>query len=138
MLPAVLHHNCSRQAYNDGVDHTRFTEEDADRALREWVYLNEIALIFLQHYIKNSNAGPNSEWKLMLMDNHGSHNSHNTPEFITSANENHILPYPLLPHLTHCMQPLDVGIFGVYKHWHDKALQEAVAKGDLEYGVRSF
>lgn len=96
---------------------------------------NEIALIFLQHYIKNSDAGPNSEWKLMLMDNHG---SHNTPEFITLANDNHILPYPLLPHLTHCMQPLDVGIFGVYKHWHDKALQEAVAKGDLEYGVRSF
>ena len=50
---------------------------------------NQIALEFLQHYIKHSNAGPHSEWKLLLMDNHG---SHETPEFIKLANDNHILP----------------------------------------------
>ena len=69
---------------------------------------NQIALEFLQRFIKHSDAGSHSEWKLLLMDNHG---SHETPEFIKLANDNHILPYPLIAHLTHCMQPLDVGVF---------------------------
>ena len=81
---------------------------------------DEIALEYLQHYIDNSDSGPNADWKVMLMDNHG---SHCTPEFINLANDHHIRPYPLIPHLTHCMQPLDVGIFQPYKHWHDKAIQ---------------
>lgn len=34
-----------------------------------------------------------------------------TPKFIALANENHIHPYSLIPHLTHCMQTLDVGSF---------------------------
>jgi hypothetical protein len=37
----------------------------------------------------------------MLMDNH---TSHVTLEFIELANENHIRPFPLIPHLTHVMQ----------------------------------
>ena len=41
---------------------------------------NEIAIEFLRHYIAHSNAGPHSEeWKLLLMDNHG---SHDTPAFL--------------------------------------------------------
>ena len=61
---------------------------------------NKIALVFLQHYIDNSNLGPEADWKIMLIDNHG---SHCTPEFIAFANDNHIRPYPLI---AHCMQPL--------------------------------
>ena len=97
---------------------------------------NEIAIEFLRHYITHSNASPNAtEWKLLLMDNHG---SHDTPAFLELALENKILPYPLIPHLTHCMQPLDVGIFQPYKHWHDVAIKEALASLDVEYGLRSF
>src|SRR5438874_13111251 len=48
------------------------------------------------------------------------------------------LPYPLLAHLTHCMQPLDVGCFQPYKHWHDVAIKDALAGLDVEYGLRSF
>ena len=93
---------------------------------------NQIAIAFLKHFIKYTDTG---EWKLLLMDNHG---SHETPEFIQLANENHILPYPLLAHLTHCMQPLDVGCFQPYKHWHDVAVQNALAGLDVEYTLRSF
>jgi hypothetical protein len=96
---------------------------------------NQIALEFLKHYIKHSDAGPQADWKLLLMDNHG---SHETPEFINLANDNYILPYPLLPHMTHCMQPLDVGVFQPYKHWHDEAIKDALAGLDVEYGLRSF
>jgi len=36
------------------------------------------------------------------------------------------------------MQPLDVGIFQPYKHWHDKAIQIAKAGQGVEYGLISF
>jgi DDE superfamily endonuclease len=96
---------------------------------------DQIAIQYLQHYIDNSDAGPEADWKLMLMDNHG---SHCTAEFIALANANHIRPYPLIAHLTHCMQPLDVGVFQPYKHWHDIAIQDAIAEFSVEYTLRRF
>jgi len=36
------------------------------------------------------------------------------------------------------MQPLDVGVFQPYKHWHDKAIQDALAGFSLEYNIQSF
>jgi hypothetical protein len=74
---------------------------------------DEIAIEWLNHYIKHSNVGPHSEWKLLLIDNH---RSHTMPKFIQLANNNYILLYPLLLHLTHYMQPLDVSVFQPYKH----------------------
>ena len=94
---------------------------------------NAIGIEFLKHFIKHTDdAGPHSEWKLLLMDNH---DSHETAEFLKLANDNHILPYPLIPHLTHCMQPLDVGVFQPYKHWHDRAIQDALAGLSFEYNI---
>jgi hypothetical protein len=61
-----------------------------------------------------------------------------TPEFIQLANENNILSYSLLAHLTHCMQPLDVGCFQPYKHWHDVVIKNALTGLEIEYGLRSF
>lgn len=61
----------------------------------------------------------------MLMDNHG---SHCTPEFIALANQNHIHPYPLMPPLTHCIQPLDVGVSKPYELWRDVAFRDALVE----------
>ena len=55
---------------------------------------DEIGLIYLKHCIENSDAGPDVDWKLMLMYDHGSHIA---PEFALLADENHIQPYPLIP-----------------------------------------
>jgi hypothetical protein len=96
---------------------------------------DEIAVKWLHHFIKHSDAGPNAEWKLLLMDNH---RSHETGEFIQLANLNHILPFPLIAHTSHYMQPLDVGIFQPYKHWQDTKLNEAIALLDVEYHLKSF
>ena len=74
---------------------------------------NAIEIEFLKHFIKHTDAGPHSEWKLLLMDNH---ESHETAEFLKLANDNHILSYSLISHLTHCMQPLNVDVFQPYKH----------------------
>ena len=54
------------------------------------------------------------------------------------ANEHHILPYPLLVHMTYCIQPLDVGVFQPYKHQHDVAIKDALVGLDIEYSLRSF
>jgi DDE superfamily endonuclease len=96
---------------------------------------NLLCIEFLKHFIKHTKSGPDSDWKILLMDNHG---SHETGDAIQLAVDNKILLYPLIAHLTHCMQPLDVGCFQPYKHWHDKAIKESLAKFDIEYGIRSF
>jgi DDE superfamily endonuclease len=61
-----------------------------------------------------------------------------TPEFVLLATRNNIVPFSFPAHLTHCMQPLDVGIFQVYKHWHNRAIQSALETLDFDYTVSSF
>lgn len=57
---------------------------------------DKTAIDYLSHYILNSDAGPDNDWKLMLMDHHG---SHCTPEFILLANLYDIRPLVLIPQL---------------------------------------
>jgi hypothetical protein len=96
---------------------------------------NEIALNWLYHFIRHTGSDASSPWKLLLMDNHG---SHETPEFIRLANSHNILPYPLLPHSSHFMQPCDCGPFGAYKYWQNHKVNDAVTHLDVEYHIRSF
>ena len=96
---------------------------------------NQIGIEFLKHFIENSDAGPDADWKLMLMDNHESHCIH---EFVTLANDNHIRPYSLIFHLTHCMQPLNVGVFQTYKHWHKIAIRQTISTSFVKYTVPQF
>jgi hypothetical protein len=83
-------------------------DDDDDDELSEDTYVmffeskfisDKIALKFLKHYIKHSNVDSDTEWKLMLMNNH---ESHIIFEFIAFANENHIRLFSLILHLTHC------------------------------------
>ena len=96
---------------------------------------DDIAMEWLRHFIEHSGAEGESDWKLLLMDNHG---SHMTPEFQLLANEHHIRPFPFIPHMTHFMQPLDVVIFKQYKHYHQKAIQEAISESYVEYSIVQF
>src|SRR5438034_489034 len=66
------------------------------------------------------------------------HDNYKTAEFLKLANNNHILSYSLIPHLTHYMQPLDVGVFQPYKHWHDRVIQNALASLSFEYNIQFF
>ena len=36
------------------------------------------------------------------------------------------------------MQPLDVGVFQPYKHWHDMAIQDALLEFNVEYTLQRF
>jgi hypothetical protein len=69
------------------------------------------------------------------MDNHG---SHRTPQFVLLCYRNNIVPLTFPAHLTHIMQPLDVGVFQVYKHWHNKAIERAMENLEFEYTISSF
>lgn len=71
----------------------------------------------------------------MFMDNHGSHCTH---EFIALVNRNHIRCYPLIPHITHCMQPLDVRISQPYKHQHDVVIQDTLLEFNIGYILPRF
>lgn len=96
---------------------------------------DEITLRWLHHFIKTTASTRWSPWKLLLMDNHG---SHMTQEFSDLANAHNIRPYPILAHLSHCMQPCDCGTFWAYKHWHQVAVKDAILKLDFDYSIRSF
>jgi hypothetical protein len=96
---------------------------------------NEIAMLYLEHFIEFTDAGPNKPLKVLLMD---SYISHSIPEFVIRATAMNIHPYPLLSHLTHIMQPLDVGVFQPYKYWHKKTIQYAMRNLDIDYNIASF
>ena len=66
------------------------------------------------------------------------HDSHIIPEFALLAVDNHIRPYFLISHLTHCMQSLDVAVFQPYKHWHNDAIQQTMAEFNFEYFMTRF
>ena len=92
-----------------------------------------LALRWLEHFIEHT--APHEELKLLILDSHISHTGH---DFVIAAAESKIIIYTFPSHLTHILQPLDVGIFQPYKHWHREAVLTAIRDMDLEYTLRSF
>jgi hypothetical protein len=105
-------------------------------ALSKSGYTNkEIALHYLNHLIQHTNAGLDKPLKVLLIDQHSSHIN---PDFTIKATALNIHLYPFLSHLTYVLQPLDVGVFQPYKHWHAKAIQHTIRNLDLDYNIASF
>jgi hypothetical protein len=52
--------------------------------------------------------------------------------------QHHIFPFYFPSHLTHALQPLDVGIFRPWKHYHKQAVSKAVRSLEFTYSVTSF
>lgn len=66
---------------------------------------------------------------LLLLDNHSSHCSYEAMRF---AKTNHISLLTFPPHLTHRMQPLDVGVYGPMKRALVEAIKDASVTADNE------
>jgi hypothetical protein len=96
---------------------------------------NTIIMEYLDHLILHTKAGPNKPWKALLLDGHESH--HYLP-FQLKAAEHHIKLIYFPSHLTHALQPLDVGVFRPWKHWHNMAIQRAIRSLDFQYTITSF
>jgi DDE superfamily endonuclease len=82
-----------------------------------------------------TNSGLTAPKKLLLYNGHG---SHNTDEFKQLAQDNNIVLYMFPPHLTHLMQPLDVGCFQTYKHYHKLTVHQAICYMQLTYDYSCF
>ena len=95
----------------------------------------EISLIYLDYIILYTNARLDKCLKVLLIDQHSSYID---PAFTIKATAHNIHLYPFPGHLTHVLQPLDVGVFQLYKHWHKKAVQHTMHNLDLNYNVASF
>jgi len=84
------------------------------------------------------NFGPNSipaekamrQFRLLLFDGHSSYVN---IKFLEYAIAHQIIPFCLLPHTTHRLQPLDISIFSPYKHQYQRELTRHFERH--EYGV---
>lgn len=90
---------------------------------------------YLDHLIKHTKASGSKLWKLLLLDGHI---THQFPDFVVKAYKHHIALHVFLSHLTHALQPLNVGVFRPWKHYHNRAIQRAVRAFDFEYTITSF
>jgi hypothetical protein len=99
-------------------------------------YSNDVlGLKWLHHFHRFTEAKKKGIWRMLVFDGHGSHLS---DEFLLFAWEKKILPFLFPAHTTHLLQPLDVGVFQPFKHWHQVCLHEAVAFGDIEFSKVEF
>ena len=99
-------------------------------------YSNDyLAYQWLQHFDKYSSNLRKGSHRLLILDGH---ESHCTKEFLDYCHEHLIIVLALPPHTTHLLQPLDVGVFQPYKHWHAKAVDEALQTGCVNYTKAEF
>jgi DDE superfamily endonuclease. len=65
-------------------------------------------------------------WILLVIDGHRSYLS---PQFDTVCKEHNIIPICILAYSSHLLQPLDMGCFGVLKHFYSQRVQDLVCIG---------
>lgn len=92
-----------------------------------WIGLSILLII---HKARDGGA-----WLLLIIDGYGSHVA---IPFHNLATKNKIVLFRLPPHSTHLMQPLDVGDFQHFKHYHTDAIDEAVRLSDQNFGKLEF
>ena len=101
-------------------------------------YSNEhLVLEYLRYFILYIKAGAHSDTPIKFLFIDG-HISHRTPDFVLLADKYRVILYTFPSHLTHAMQPLDVGVFQLYKHWHKKTIQHIIRNLDIDYNIASF
>jgi len=74
-------------------------------------------------------------WRLLVIDGFTGHGSFAFREYCMKF---HILVAFLLPHSTHILQPMDIGVFQYLKNAHQRKLREALRKGKLTFNRRDF
>ncbi|KAL5603863.1 hypothetical protein FOVSG1_006613 [Fusarium oxysporum f. sp. vasinfectum] len=99
-------------------------------------YIDDItAQDFFDHFERLTRPQNTSDLRVILYDGC---ESHFTNELYQKALDANIILYPFPPHLTHILQPLDVGLFSTYKHWHQEALLREIADGATDFNKADF
>jgi hypothetical protein len=99
-------------------------------------YINDLlAYQWIQHFEKSTRLRTKGVWRMLICDGFG---SHLTYEFIKFCEDKKILLFLLPPHTSHILQPLDVGVLNVYKHYHSEAIEAATATGCMKFSKQDF
>ena len=97
--------------------------------------IDELALQWLKHLEIHSQKCQVGVWRLFILDRYG---SHLTYEFYEYAQKYRIELFRLPLHSTHFTQPLDVGYFQPFKHYHVEAIDNAMRSGEGDFGKLEF
>ncbi len=96
---------------------------------------DDLIMNWLHHFIDHTRNRRNETWLLLIIDGFG---SHSTIPFLELATVNNIVLFRLPAHSTHLTQPLDVGMFQSFKHYHIETVNQAVRLRDTEFGKLEF
>jgi len=91
---------------------------------------DQLALQYIRHFDANTKPRNSDSYRILIMDGHG---SHLTIEFVEYCHSHKIIPFLLPPHLTHILQPLDIGVFQSYKHYHQELLEGSIRYAGVEF-----
>ncbi|KAJ6258426.1 hypothetical protein Dda_2933 [Drechslerella dactyloides] len=81
---------------------------------------NELALEWLKHFDKKTAQRCFSDYRLLVLDGHGSHHS---AAFELYCQEHKIITICMPPHSSHLLQPLDIGCFGPLKQAYGRQVE---------------
>jgi DDE superfamily endonuclease/Tc5 transposase-like DNA-binding protein len=111
-------------------------QEDEHLAVTDTGYINDqLAYQWIQYFHKWTAPRAKGAWRLLFCDRFGSHLTRQVLEFCEKVQ---ILPFFLPAHTSHILQPLDVGVFSVYKQYHAKVVEEATMTGCQKFTKDEF
>nr|POF17747.1 pogo transposable element with znf domain [Quercus suber] len=84
---------------------------------------DQLGLQWIYHFEKHTKARTQGSKRLLILDNHS---SHETIEFISFCEDHNIILLWMPPHSSHILQPLDVGCFGPLKRSFSKHNQALI------------
>lgn len=96
---------------------------------------DQLAYDWFEHFESHSRRFQLGAWRALILDGFG---SHFTYEIWLLAQENKIALFVLPPHSTHITQPLDVGCFQPFKHYHTEAVDNAIRLGSSDFDRLDF
>lgn len=96
---------------------------------------DELGLAWIQHFHESTKSDQKGVWRMLILDNH---TSHETWEFAQFAIDHKIYLWGLPSHTSHLLQPLDLTVFGSYKHWHSESVDTATRSGCTKFNKIEF
>ena len=84
---------------------------------------NELGLEWIKHFEKHTRTRTKGPRRLLVLDGHESHHSHDFEEYCKT---NNIITLCMPAHASHLLQPLDVGCFGPLKRAYSKQIEKFI------------
>jgi hypothetical protein len=126
----ILSAQCKQWGWFDEI------EPDYEVQTSETGYINDVlAYEWIQRFYNCTAKHRKGSHTLLLCDGFG---SHLTYEFINFCESKNILCFFLPAHSSHFLQPLDVGVFHAYKHYHSEAVAAATRSGCEKFTRKEF